>query len=86
MTEQFERAEFDAVEPTLSAADRCDVCGAPACVQAIVRVDDDGRVSDLLFCGAHWSHHRAAAATSGLAYRGDRQDGGFWPARLSEPT
>ncbi len=38
--------------PTLSAADRCDRCGA----QAYVRVLLPGG-ADLQFCGHHWSRH-----------------------------
>ena len=41
--------------PTLSAADRCDRCGA----QAYVRVLLPGG-ADLQFCGHHWSRHEEA--------------------------
>lgn len=40
---------------SLSAADRCDGCGA----QAYVRVTLVGG-GDLLFCGHHWSRHSEA--------------------------
>ena len=41
--------------PTLSAADRCDRCGA----QAYVRVLLPGG-ADLQLCGHHWSRHEEA--------------------------
>ncbi len=47
-----ESAEGLQVEPQLTAADRCDACGA----QAYVRVTVNG--TDLLFCAHHAKRHQ----------------------------
>lgn len=41
-----------APEASLTAADRCDRCGAQAYVRVVL---DSG--SDLVFCGHHWGRH-----------------------------
>jgi hypothetical protein len=52
---------------TLTAADRCDACGAQALVQAI------GTTGDLLFCAHHYegilSNEKAQEAMNRFAYQ-----------------
>lgn len=42
-------------QPSLTATDRCDRCGAQAYVRVVL-----ARGGDLLFCGHHWSRHADA--------------------------
>lgn len=53
-------AEF----PTLTAADRCDRCGA----QALVRVELPSG-TDLVFCGHHARQHETRLREIAVAYR-----------------
>ncbi len=48
--------------PTLTAADRCDRCGAQAYVRAVLPVG-----TALLFCGHHGNEHRPALLVSGAS-------------------
>ena len=62
-----------ALAPTLTAADRCDRCGAQAYVR--VRLNAGG---ELLFCAHHGREHTPALA--GIAEIHDESD------RLTEPV
>ena len=55
-------------EPTLTAADRCDACGARAWVR--VTMPTGGR---LFFCGHHANAHLAALVGSGADILDERQ-------------
>lgn len=46
---------------TLTAADRCDRCGAQAYVRTRHPLDH-GRTTDMLWCGHHAHEHRAMLA------------------------
>ncbi len=48
--------------PTLTAADRCDRCGAQAYVRAVLPAG-----TELLFCGHHGNEHRPALLVSGAS-------------------
>ncbi|MCF8531210.1 MAG: hypothetical protein K9G05_00835 [Candidatus Nanopelagicales bacterium] len=60
--------------PALSAADRCDRCGA----QAYVLVELNGG-STLQFCGHHWSTHESALSPQATRIINELH-------RLSEPA
>ena len=53
---------------TLTAADRCDACGARAYVAVGIAVTKDGKpaTTELLFCGHHFDDHEPALAASPL--------------------
>jgi hypothetical protein len=73
-TERAEEADVNAaLAPTLTAADRCDRCGAQAYVRATLHGG-----GELLFCAHHGREHTRALA--GVAHIHDESE------RLLEPT
>ena len=73
LVERVERFQLAGAIPDLTPADRCDACTKPASVRAVISFDEvTGQASDLLFCGAHWTVHRARVLDVALLFQDER--------------